>query len=53
MEMGYMHLTEGASRVPSRVGMAKTVRCGGWGCVDGRVGAMLGRKLQAGSPDKP
>lgn len=55
MEMRYMHLREGASGVSSRVGMAKTGRCGRGkgGGVDARVGAMLGRKLQAGSPDKP
>lgn len=51
-----MHLKEGASGVPSRVGMAKTGRCGGEGGrgdVDARVEAMLGRKLQAGRLDKP
>lgn len=31
MEMRYMHLKEGASGVPSRVGMAKMGRCGGRG----------------------
>lgn len=45
--------------MPSRVGMAKTGRCGVCVCgvegggVDAPVGAMLGRKLQAGRPDKP
>lgn len=29
MEMKYMHLREGTSGVPSKVGMAKTGRCGG------------------------
>lgn len=29
MEMKYMHLKEGTSGVPSKVGMAKTGRCGG------------------------
>lgn len=31
MEMKYMHLKEGASGVPSRVGMAKTGDAGGRG----------------------